>query len=76
MDASGQLAVRICILLLVALVWLAVELRLELVLGAFAAGIMLGLTPRGGPRTPSVLRTKLDAIAFGFLVPSSSSAAG
>ena len=44
------------------------ELRLELVLGAFAAGIVLGLVTRETPHA-EVLRTKLDAIAFGFLVP-------
>jgi Kef-type K+ transport system membrane component KefB len=68
MEASGQLAVRICLLLLVVLVWLAIELDLELVLGAFAAGIIYGIATDGAPGA-AVLRTKLDAIAFGFLVP-------
>lgn len=68
MHASGQLAVRICLLLLVALVFLAVELNLELVLGAFAAGIILGLVTRGAPGA-DVLQVKLDAIGFGLLIP-------
>lgn len=68
MEASGQLAVRICLLLLVALVYLAVELDLELVLGAFAAGVIYAVATQGAPGS-AVLKTKLDAIAFGFLVP-------
>ena len=68
MEASGQLAVRICLLLLVVLVYIAVELDLELVIGAFAAGIIYAIATEGAPGS-AVLKTKLDAIAFGFLVP-------
>ena len=68
MEASGQLAIRICLLLLVGLVYLAVELGLELVLGAFAAGVIYGIATRDTPGV-EVVKTKLDAIAFGFLVP-------
>ena len=68
MEASGQLAVRICLLLLVVLVYIAVELDLELVIGAFAAGIIYAIATDGAPGS-AVLKTKLDAIAFGFLVP-------
>lgn len=68
MEASGQLAVRICLLLLIGLVYLAVDLGLELVLGAFAAGVIYGVATRGAPGS-AIMKTKLDAIAFGFLVP-------
>ena len=68
MAASGQLAVRICLLLLVGLVFLAVELDLELVLGAFAAGVIYAVATKDAPGA-AVMKTKLDAIAFGFLVP-------
>jgi len=68
MEASGQLAVRVCLLLLVCLVFLAVELDLELVLGAFAAGVIYAVATKDAPGA-AVLKTKLDAIAFGFLVP-------
>jgi Kef-type K+ transport system membrane component KefB len=68
MHASGQLAVRICLLLLVALVFLATELGLEVTLGAFAAGVVLGLVMRDTAGS-EVLQVKLDAIAFGLLVP-------
>jgi Kef-type K+ transport system membrane component KefB len=68
MEASGQLAVRICLLLLVGLVFLAVELDLELVLGAFSAGVIYAVATKDAPGA-AILKTKLDAIAFGFLVP-------
>ncbi len=68
MNASGQLAVRICLLLLVGLVFIAVELDLELVLGAFSAGVIYAVATKDAPGA-AVLKTKLDAIAFGFLVP-------
>jgi Kef-type K+ transport system membrane component KefB len=68
MHASGQLAVRICMLLLLALVFLAIELRQDLVLGAFAAGIVLGVATRGHEGLEP-LRVKLDGIAYGLLVP-------
>ncbi|MGD9571138.1 MAG: cation:proton antiporter [Thermoleophilia bacterium] len=68
MHATGQLAVRICLLLLVALVFLATELGLELTLGAFAAGVVLGIVMRDTAGS-EVLAVKLDAVAFGLLVP-------
>lgn len=68
MHASGQLAVRVCMLLLVALVFLAVELEQDLILGAFAAGIVLGFLTRDQPALEP-LKPKLDAIAYGLLVP-------
>jgi Kef-type K+ transport system membrane component KefB len=68
MHASGQLAVRICVLLLFALVYLAVELGQDLILGAFAAGLVLGFATRDAPGLDP-LWAKLDAIGYGFLIP-------
>ena len=68
MHASGQLAVRICMLLLLALVYLAVELGQDLILGAFAAGLVLGYATRDAPALND-LWPKLDAIGYGFLIP-------
>jgi Kef-type K+ transport system membrane component KefB len=68
MHASGQLAVRICMLLLLALVFLAVELGQDLILGAFAAGLILGYATRDAPGLED-LWTKLDAIGYGLLIP-------
>ena len=68
MHTSSQLPVRGCMLLLVTLVYLAEDFGLDVILGAFAAGMVVGLIPRpeGAPR---VLESKLEAIGFGFLVP-------
>jgi Kef-type K+ transport system membrane component KefB len=68
MHASGQLAVRLCMLLLLALVFLAVELGQDLILGAFAAGVVLGYASRDAPALDD-LWPKLDAIGYGLLIP-------
>ena len=69
MHAASQLPIRICILLLVALVTLADTFGLDVILGAFAAGLIVGLANRVEPRREQTLHHKLDAIGFGFLVP-------
>jgi Kef-type K+ transport system membrane component KefB len=66
-DTSAQLAVRISMVLILALVWLASEFGLDLLLGAFSAGVVVRLA---APRDDEdVVRLKLEAIGFGFLVP-------
>jgi Kef-type K+ transport system membrane component KefB len=67
MHASSQLPVRICILVWAFLTVLAQRLGLDMVLGAFASGMVVGLATRGEKGEP--LRRKLDAIGFGFLIP-------
>ncbi len=67
MQSSGQLPVRICIVLQAALVALAAEFGLNVVFGAFAAGMVVGLASRG--ERGALLRQKLDAIGYGFLIP-------
>ena len=66
MHSSSQLPVRACMLLLVALAYLAEDLGLDVILGAFAAGMVVRLATGGGN---AVLESKLEAIGFGFLVP-------
>ena len=64
---TGQAAVRLSILILAALVLLARDVGFDFVLGAFAAGLVVGLvldTPDGG-----VVRMRLEGIGFGFLIP-------
>jgi Kef-type K+ transport system membrane component KefB len=59
--------VRLSILLLVALVLLASDVGFEFILGAFAAGLIVGLvldSPNG-----RVVRMRLEGIGFGFLIP-------
>jgi Kef-type K+ transport system membrane component KefB len=65
--SSAQLPVRISVLLIITLVFLAFRLGLDVLLGAFAAGIVIKLFVRG--EDSAIVRGKLEAIGFGFLVP-------
>ncbi|MGX2040008.1 cation:proton antiporter [Methylocaldum sp. MU1018] len=67
LQTSGQLPVRICILLQALLVALAGYFGLNIIIGAFAAGMVAGLVSRNPQGM--VLRQKLDAIGYGFLIP-------
>lgn len=67
MGTSGQLAVRLSVLLVIAMVALASEFSLDLILGAFAAGIIVGLVIRD--RDAQEFEAKLDALGYGFLIP-------
>jgi len=67
LHTTGQAGVRASIFLLVLLVFLAADAGFEFVLGAFAAGIVVGLvldSPEG-----EIVRLRLEGIGFGFLVP-------
>jgi Kef-type K+ transport system membrane component KefB len=64
---TGQTAVRAAIFLLALLVLIAADAGFEFVLGAFAAGMIVGLaldSPEG-----AVVRLRLEGIGFGFLIP-------
>ncbi len=66
-STSSQTAVRVTMLLLIALLTLAGSFGLDVVLGAFVAGIIVRrLAP---PSEESKLTVRVEAIAFGFLVP-------
>lgn len=64
---SAQLPVRLTVLLVFGLVVLASSLGLDLILGAFAAGIIVRLVLKDRPA--EVFESKLEAVAFGFLIP-------
>ena len=65
-ETSGQTQVRLVILLLVTLGAAAAVFDLDAVLGAFAAGVILRrLLPEGHEG----LEVKLNAVAFGLLIP-------
>jgi Kef-type K+ transport system membrane component KefB len=68
LHASGQLGVRLAILLLAALVYITSEFGFDFILGAFAAGLVVGLLVRG-EGAQSGVRERLEGIGFGFLVP-------
>jgi Kef-type K+ transport system membrane component KefB len=67
MQTSGHLAMRAAVLVLVALVALAAELGLDVIVGAFAAGIIIGFVTRreGG----QALVVKLEGMGYGLFVP-------
>ena len=67
MQSSGQLPVRLCILLQILFVALAAKFGLNIVMGAFTAGIVVGLAIKG--KEGELLRHKLDATGYGFLIP-------
>jgi Kef-type K+ transport system membrane component KefB len=67
LHSSAQLPIRVSILLVLLLVYLAFELGLDVLLGAFAAGIVVRLFTVG--EDSKVIEGKLQAIGFGFLVP-------
>lgn len=67
LQTTSQLPVRLSMFLLGALVVLADILGLDILLGAFAAGSLVGLLARGPGAEP--FRQKLDALGFGFLIP-------
>ncbi len=64
---SSQTALRFTMLLLILLLALAGSFGLDVVLGAFIAGVIVRrFAP---PSADSVLQTKIEAIGFGFLIP-------
>ncbi len=67
LQSSAQLPIRASVLLILALVYLAFHLGLDVLLGAFAAGIVVRLIASG--QDGQIVRGKLEAIGFGFLVP-------
>jgi Kef-type K+ transport system membrane component KefB len=67
MHASTQLPVRLALVLVAAAGVISETMGFERILGAFAAGMIVGLSTRG--EGGESLRVKLDAVCFGLLVP-------
>lgn len=67
LDLSSQLAVRITVLLIFALVFLAEGLGLDVLLGGFVAGMIVRAALRG--RETAHFESKVYAIGFGLLIP-------
>ena len=66
-NTTGQAAVRLSVFVLAALVLLAEEVGFDFVLGAFAAGLVVGLTLDSPPG--EAVRMRLEGIGFGFVIP-------
>lgn len=68
-DTTAQIRVRGAFLLLILLVALAQRLGLEIILGAFLAGMILKLVDRDQAMTHPQLRRHLEAVGFGVFIP-------
>ena len=70
LHTSGQFAVRLVIAIVAALTGLSILLGLDMLLGAFAAGVIVQfLLQSATPADRAQVHSKLDAVAFGLLVP-------
>ncbi|WP_163544547.1 cation:proton antiporter [Occultella kanbiaonis] len=70
LHTSGQFAIRVVFLLLAALLALSLALEVDFLLGAFVAGLVWRLLIRDAKREDQeAVESKVEAIAFGFLVP-------
>lgn len=73
MHESGQLGVRVSVLLLLALVWLAAEFGLDVLLGSFAAGVIvaqvISTADEEGRAHLASLQVKFEGIGYGFAIP-------
>jgi len=67
MNAPSQMPVRISIFVLAALIALAEKFGLDMILGAFTAGMIVSLGSKGKEAAP--LLQRLEAIGYGFLIP-------
>jgi Kef-type K+ transport system membrane component KefB len=67
LETTSQLPVRIAVFIVVLLVWVASHLGLDVLLGAFSAGLVVRLANQG--ENARIIDTKLNAIAFGMFVP-------
>jgi Kef-type K+ transport system membrane component KefB len=68
-DTTAQIRVRGAFVLLAIFVALAQRLGLEVILGAFIAGVVLGLVDRDERMTHARFRPKLEAVGFGVFIP-------
>ncbi len=75
LHSSGQLGVRVCVLLCILLVWVASSFGLDVLLGAFAAGMVARLFLVGHADDAAEhdhreeVQHRLEALGFGFFIP-------
>jgi Kef-type K+ transport system membrane component KefB len=67
LETSGQLGVRVTVVLVFGLVALAAELGLDVLLGGLVAGLITRAALHD--REVGVLESKLAAVGYGFLIP-------
>lgn len=70
LHTSGQFGVRLVVLVIMALVTLSLALDLDMLLGAFTAGVIYRLLLSGAPEHDvEIMESKVEALGYGFLVP-------
>lgn len=68
--SSGQVYIRLALLLVAALAWVAAQLGLDFLLGAFTAGMIYRLfLSSAGEDEVETVELKLEAVAFGYVIP-------
>lgn len=70
LHTSGQFAIRLVLLVTLGLVALSLFLELDMLLGAFAAGVLFQVMLAGAaPDSARLVQAKVEGLGFGFLVP-------
>jgi Kef-type K+ transport system membrane component KefB len=70
LTTSGQLAIRLSMLTIIVMLWITQSFGLDVLLGAFAAGVVEHLAvDSADERQREVVKSKLEAIGYGFVVP-------
>ena len=70
LHTSGQFVVRLVMFVLLSLVALSILLGIDMLLGAFAAGVLGKLLLAGASeREAEITEAKIEAVGFGLLVP-------
>jgi len=70
LHTSGQFAIRFVLFVLLSLVALSIVLELDMLLGAFTAGVIWRLLLAGAPEHEAeMVESKLEAVGYGLLVP-------
>lgn len=67
LNSPSQLPIRIAVLLIVLLVWVASHLGLDTLLGAFVAGLIV--RQANHDESADVIETKLSALSYGLFIP-------
>ena len=68
-DTTAQIRVRAALVLMVGFAAIAEQLGLEVILGTFIAGAIIGLVDRDEVMTHPDFRRKLEAVGFGVFIP-------
>lgn len=70
LHTSGQFAIRLVLLVTLGLVALSLLLELDMLLGAFVAGVLFQVMLAGAaPDSARLVQAKVEGLGFGFLVP-------